>query len=171
MNFFSVIIALGFLMFSTAYTDILHLKCSQDSERRIGNKEFKTYWLPQKKIFYKFDLNNKKLIESGIGKYKSPQNSALQYWKDTTNKNELLRGLMSGSNNNKYKIFAFTIIKTPKKKYSHETISLNTTKNLFEEFKNLEDKTYSDLEKEVNLKDKWIFEASSLVKGKCKVLK
>ena len=69
-----------------AYSDILDLKCSQDAERIIGNKDFKTYWLPQKKMYYKFDLTNRKLIENGYDKYKMKQNSALQYWKDTTNK-------------------------------------------------------------------------------------
>ena len=98
------------------------------------------------------------------------QNSALQYWKDTKNNNELIRGLMSGSNDEKYMIFAFTITKTPKKKYSHEIMSLRSSKNLYEEFKNLENKTYSDLEKEVNFNDEYIYEATGLVKGKCKVL-
>ena len=164
------IVVLGLLLSGNAYSDILDLKCSQDAERIIGNKDFKTYWLPQKKMYYKFDLTNRKLIENGYDKYKMKQNSALQYWKDTKNNNELIRGLMSGSNDEKYMIFAFTITKTPKKKYSHEIMSLRSSKNLYEEFKNLENKTYSDLEKEVNFNDEYIYEATGLVKGKCKVL-
>ena len=164
------IVVLGLFLSWNAYSDILDLKCSQDAERIIGNKDFKTYWLPQKKMYYKFDLTNRKLIENGYDKYKMKQNSALQYWKDTKNNNELIRGLMSGSNDEKHMIFAFTITKTPKKKYSHEIMSLRSSKNLYEEFKNLENKTYSDLEKEVNFNDEYIYEATGLVKGKCKVL-
>ena len=164
------IVVLGLLLSGNAYAEILDLKCSQDSERIMGKKDFKTHWLPQKKMYYKFDLTNRKLIEWGIGKHKTEQNSILQYWKNNTNNDELIRGLMSGSNDEKQMIFAFTITKNPKKKYSHEVISLRVSKNLFEKFKKLENKSYSDLEKDVNFDDEYIYEATGLLKGKCKVL-
>ena len=121
-------------------------------------------------MYYKFDLTDRKLIEYGIGKYKTEQNSALQYWKNKKNNDELIRGLMSGSNNEKQMIFAFTITKNPKKKYSHEVIQIRVSKNLFKKFKDLKNKTYSDLEKDVNFNDEYIYEATGVVKGKCKVL-
>ncbi|ETA69535.1 hypothetical protein [Candidatus Pelagibacter ubique] len=171
MKKFLGIVVLVLLLSGNTYSEILDLKCSQDSERIMGKKDFKTYWLPQKKMYYKFDLTNRKLIEWGIGKHKTEQNSILQYWKNKKNNDELIRGLMSGSNDEKQMIFAFTIIKNPtKKKYSHEVISLRVSKNLFEKFKKLDNKSYSDLEKDVNFDDEYFYEASGLLKGKCKVL-
>ena len=165
----SILLA-SFLLSINTYADILDLKCSQDSERVMGKENFETYFLPQKKMYYKFDLTDRKLIEYGIGKYKTEQNSALQYWKNKKNNDELIRGLMSGSNNEKQMIFAFKITKNPKKKYSHEVIQIRVSKNLFKKFKDLKNKTYSDLEKDVNFNDEYIYEATGVVKGKCKVL-
>ena len=62
------ILVLGLLWCNTGLAEILELKCSQDYERLPGESEFEKYWLPKDKLFYKFDLEKRRLIESADDK-------------------------------------------------------------------------------------------------------
>jgi len=167
------IVVLGLLWCNISFGEILTLKCSQDYERVIGKSKFDKYWLPKPKIFFKFDLDARQLISYGIGDHRKEVLAPLQYWKNEQTKNKLLRGIapLSGKvldKQRQYRIYAFTIFKTPSKKYSYELVGFRVSKIFFNEWKSSLNKTYQALEEKIDFSDEFLInETSGLLKGSC----
>ena len=75
------ILVLGLLFCSNAFSEILHIKCYQDTVKKYGSHEYKNVWFKEykNKFYYKFDLNSMNLIEFGFGENKREVSTAIRF--------------------------------------------------------------------------------------------